>query len=70
MKTNPILEEIRAVRDKESAQVQNDVHRLFAILRSETETLHRQGRLRLRPADATTVARVSLREEAPEEKKS
>lgn len=44
MKTNPILDEIRAVRDKDALLVKNDIHRLFAALRSETETLRQQGR--------------------------
>lgn len=44
MKTNPILDEIRAVRDKDAQLVENDIHRLFSALRSETETLKQQGR--------------------------
>lgn len=65
MKTNPILEEIRAVRDKDAALVRNDVHRLFMILRAETETIQKQGRALVRPLKAAGTSRVVLRERPP-----
>lgn len=65
MKTNPILEEIRAVRDKDAALARNDVHRLFAILRSDTEAIRKEGRALVRPLKAAGASRVVPREAPP-----
>jgi len=65
MKTNPILEEIRAVRDKDAALVGNDVHRLFALLRYDTHTMREQDNIHHQPEKAMTTWEIAAREDAP-----
>ena len=44
MKENAVLEEIRAIRDEHARECGYDIHKLFRMLRDETEKLKAQGR--------------------------
>jgi hypothetical protein len=64
MKTNPILDEIRTVRDNDARLMKNDIHRLFSALRSESENFRKQGRSFWdHPANIKTTT-ASVREES------
>jgi hypothetical protein len=65
MNTNPILEEIRVVRDKQAALAQNDVSRFFAILRAETHFICGQGRVLIRTVKPAEAVGTAVREDAP-----
>ena len=43
MKTNPILQEIRATRDKLADEAGGDMRRLFAMVRERSKALRPQG---------------------------
>ena len=44
MKENPVLEEIRTIRDQDARECGYDIHELFRLLRDETGKLKAQGR--------------------------
>ncbi len=43
MKENSVLEEIRTIRDQHARECAYDIHKLFQMLRKETEKLKTQG---------------------------
>ncbi|MFZ4778570.1 MAG: hypothetical protein ACOYM3_24630 [Terrimicrobiaceae bacterium] len=43
MKENSVLEDIRTIRDQHARECGYDIHKLFQVLRKETEKLKTQG---------------------------
>ena len=65
MKTNPILKEIRATRDKLAEEAGGDMRRLFAIVRERSKAVRPRGEITIpEPKPCTTVREAAADHQA------